>query len=82
MGERRISKITISLPKDLVDFADRLAQERSTSRSGVIAGLLDKEEEARIQALMAEGYHEMAEENRAFAEEAIQLASEVLPEWK
>ena len=82
MGKQRASKITISLPKDLLDLADRLAQERSTSRSGVIAELLDREEEARIHALMKEGYLAMAEENLAFAEETVALASEVLSEWK
>ena len=82
MGQGNVAKITISLPKEILDFADRLARERSTSRSSVIAELLENEEEARIKALMAEGYREMAEENLAFAEEAIPLASEVLPEWK
>ena len=78
MSEQRVAKITISLPKELLDVADRLAQERATSRSGVIADLLDKEEEARIQALMAEGYRAMAEENRRLAEEAFPLSSEMV----
>jgi hypothetical protein len=44
----------------------------------VIAELLEKEEEARVQALMEEGYREMAEENRRLAEEAFPLVSEAL----
>ncbi len=40
-----------------------MAKEESLSRSEVIAKLLKKEEKARIEALMAEGYREMAEEN-------------------
>lgn len=78
MGQGNVAKITISLPKDLLDFADQLARERSTSRSGVIAELLENEEESRIQALMAEGYREMGEENLRLAEEAFPLASETL----
>ncbi len=78
MGERKVAKITISLPQDLLAYTDRLARERATSRSGVIAELLEKEEEARVQALMAEGYREMADENRRLAEEAFPLASEML----
>ncbi len=78
MIERRVSKVTISLPAPLLDFADRLAKEQSTSRSGVIATLLEKEEEARIQALMEEGYREMAEENLREAEEALNVTREVI----
>ena len=77
MSDRRVARITISLPKDLAGLADRLARERSTSRSGVIAGLLENEEEARLQALMAEGYREVGEENRREAEEALNLTREV-----
>ena len=77
MSDRRVARITISLPKDLADLADRLARERSTSRSGVIAGLLENEEEARLQALMAGGYREVGEENRREAEEALNLPREV-----
>jgi metal-responsive CopG/Arc/MetJ family transcriptional regulator len=78
MTQSKVSKVAISLPKDLLDVADRLAQERSTSRSAVIADLLKKEEEARIQALMEEGYREMAEENRRIANEFFPLVAESL----
>ena len=78
MRDQRVSKITISLSATLLDFADRLARERATTRSGVIAGLLRKEEEAKTQALMAEGYQEMAEENLREAEEALNVTREVI----
>ena len=42
MSEQKAAKITISLPKELLDFADHLAIEQSTSRSGVFAQLLKK----------------------------------------
>lgn len=78
MREQKVAKVTISLPQDLLVLADRLARERSTTRSAVIAELLEKEEEARIQALMAEGYRELAQENRRLVEESFPLASEML----
>jgi len=78
MREHKVAKVTISLRKDLVDLADRLARERLTTRSAIIAELLEKEEKMRLQALMEEGYREMAEENRHLAEEAFPLASEMV----
>lgn len=78
MAEPPVAKITISLRQDLVALADRLARERATSRSGVIAELLQKEARALAEALMEEGYREMAEENRRLAEEAFPLAGDLL----
>ena len=78
MREAKAAKVTISLPRKLVDYADRLAKERAMTRSGIIADLLEKEEQARIRALMEEGYRETAEESRRLAEEAFPLTSEML----
>ncbi len=78
MRASKISKVTISLPANLIDYADRLAKERVTTRSGVIASLLEKEERSRIDALMEEGYREMADENQRIAEELFPYAVEQL----
>ena len=78
MADGRVSKVTISLPQSLLEFADMLAREKSMTRSGVIGHLLHKEEIARTEALMAEGYREMAEENLREAEEALNLTREVI----
>ncbi len=78
MRQQHVAKVTISLPQELLDYADRLARERSTTRSGLIAALLEQEEQARIQALMEQGYREMAEENRSLAEEAFPIVAEAL----
>ena len=78
MDYGRVSKVTISLPQSLLKFADLLAREKSMTRSGVIAKLLEKEEEARTESLMAEGYVELAEENIREAEEALNLTREVV----
>ena len=78
MNESSVAKVTISLSRELLEFADNLAREEQTSRSNIIARLLKREEEARIQTLMAEGYQEMAEENQRLAEEVFPLAEEVI----
>jgi metal-responsive CopG/Arc/MetJ family transcriptional regulator len=36
-------KVGVSLPEDLVDFADEAAKRRGTSRSGLLADLLQAE---------------------------------------
>lgn len=78
MKSQPMSKVTISLPSNLVELADRIATERSCTRSAVIADLLEREEEARIETLMAEGYREMAEEDAKFAADSFPLAAEVV----
>jgi metal-responsive CopG/Arc/MetJ family transcriptional regulator len=78
MSKQKVTKVTISLPQHLLEYADRLAKERATTRSGVVCQLLKKEETEEIHALMAEGYKEMAEENRRLAEEVFPLVSETM----
>ncbi len=78
MERPAVAKVTLSLPQHLLDLADGLARERKTTRSAVICELLEKEEKARLHALMAEGYQEIAEENRRLAEEAFPLAGETI----
>jgi metal-responsive CopG/Arc/MetJ family transcriptional regulator len=78
MVANKVAKVTISLPQHLLDIADRLAEENATSRSSIIAHLLQKEERARVEALMIEGYKAMAEENRKLAQEVFPLVVENL----
>ena len=78
MEGRRSAKITISLPEDVLEWADTLAREQGSNRSAVIAKLLKKDEEERTRELMAEGYKAMGEENLRDAEESLGLTSEVI----
>lgn len=78
MGKQKTAKVTISLTRELLDCADRLARERALTRSGVIAELLRKEAEVKTRALMAEGYRAMSTEDLREAEEALDLTSEVV----
>jgi metal-responsive CopG/Arc/MetJ family transcriptional regulator len=75
-------KITISLPRDLIQLADELAKEKRVSRSKVVSSCLRELADKRLHRQMEEGYKAMAEENQRFAEQALNLANEVLPEWE
>ena len=44
---QRSVRVTISLSQETLEIADRLAGERSTTRSGLVAQLLKKAEEER-----------------------------------
>ena len=79
MASKEVNRVTISLPADSLAIADRLAETWSTTRSGVVVKLL-KQEEARVQAFMKEGYLEMASENRRDAEAALGVIREVMLE--
>jgi len=79
---RQAAKLTISIPQDLIVFADELAEEMKVSRSKVIAYCLQERAEKRFAERMEEGYKVMAEENRQFADVAMNLAHEILPEWE
>ena len=73
-----VRKITISLPSNLVEFADREAARLSISRSRVIAQALSEikaEEEAR---LAAEGYQFYAQDASEFAAASATAVAEAL----
>ena len=63
-----VRKLTISLPADLVEFADREAARRKISRSRLIAQSLAEAEAAAKQRLAAEGH-------RFYAGEAVEFAA-------
>lgn len=75
-------KLTISLPRDLVLVTDEIAKELQVSRSKVVASCLQEFAKKRFEAEMEEGYKAVAKENLEFATLAMDLAHEVLPEWK
>ena len=76
------AKLTISLPKSLISFADEVASEKNISRSKVVSNCLRELAQKRKIQLMEEGYKAMAEENRKFAKMAFELQRRVVPEWK
>jgi len=77
----QVAKLTISIPRSLISFADEVAKERKVSRSRVISACLQDFAEQRRRAELEEGYKVMAEEQRQFAVVALALAHEVVPDW-
>jgi len=77
----QVEKVTISLPRNLILFADQVASERKASRSKVISSCLQEFADKRLREQMEEGYKAMAKENQQLANLAAELASEVLPAW-
>ena len=78
----RTAKLTISLPEELVAFADKIAREKKISRSKVFSSCLRELVEKHRVAEMAEGYKAMAKEQKRFAIMASKIEHEVIPEWK
>jgi len=78
----QVEKISLSLPSNAVKFADELAKEWKISRSKVVSECLLGMANQRLHEQMAEGYRVMSKENQQFANEAIDLAHEILPDWK
>lgn len=76
------ARLTISLPRSLLAFADEVASKKKISRSKVISDCLLEAAEKRKLAEMEEGYRAMAEEHRQFAETASTIAHEVVPKWE
>ena len=78
----QVVRLTISLPRDMISFADKVANERKISRSKVISSCLQEVAEQRRIAELEEGYKTMAKENKEFAKIAFELQRKVVPEWK
>ncbi len=73
-----IRKITVSLPQELVEFADTVAAAMEISRSEVIADAVAAQREREQARLAAEGYRFYAQEASEFAASSLQAVSEVL----
>lgn len=60
-------KVTISMPEELLAFADRMAESLGKTRSAFIAALLAEARERERKRLAAEGYRFYSSEAREFA---------------
>ena len=60
-------KVTISLPEDLVSYADAVARERQSTRSAVISHLLEERRKRDRDELAREGYRFYGEEAGEFS---------------
>jgi len=73
-----VRKITISLPDNLVEYADREAARLSISRSRVIAQALSGIKAEEEERLAAEGYRFYAQEASQFSEASAAAVAEAL----
>jgi len=69
-------KITISLPQDLVEFADRAAHQADISRSQVISQALAEAKARNERRLAEEGYRFYAGESVEFAQASARAVAE------
>ncbi|MDP2918662.1 MAG: DUF6364 family protein [Dehalococcoidia bacterium] len=77
MGNRTI-KITLSVPQELVEVADKIAREKKTSRSKVVTSCLEEFAKQRLQKELEEGYRAMAKINKQTATETFEAQREVI----
>lgn len=74
---RTTEHISVSLPGDLLEWLDGRAKEDGTSRSGVLAQVLEERRRDEWAALFAEGCREFAEEMRETAARTHAAQAEV-----
>jgi metal-responsive CopG/Arc/MetJ family transcriptional regulator len=74
-----MKKVTVSLPDDLLRFADERADRVGESRSQVVAKALDVLRRAERNRLMAEGYRFYADLDVELAEADLAAVNEVWP---
>ena len=75
----QVMNITVSIPRNLVMLADRVAKERKVSRSSLVASCLKVLADRQLQEQLEEGYAAMAKENMRLANMAVNSVHEVLP---
>ncbi len=78
----RTAKLTVSVPRELITLAGKIARERKISRSQVVSSCLQELARKQLEAEMEEGYMAMSKEQKEFADMAAKIENEILPEWK
>jgi metal-responsive CopG/Arc/MetJ family transcriptional regulator len=71
-----LAKVTLSLPRELVEFADAKATELETSRSQIVTQALAALRAEEEDELAREGYALYAADNAEFAAASRSAASE------
>lgn len=78
MQTMTMRKITVSLPQELVEFADRTANQAALSRSQVISQALAEAQARNEQRLAEEGYRFYASESAEFAQASAPAVAEAV----
>lgn len=73
-----VEKVTLSIPRDLLRYADRRAAALATSRSQVVGDALVELRRREEEELAREGYAFFAQEAEEFAAMSAKAVSEAL----
>ncbi len=78
-------KVTLSLPEELIAYADSRAAQLGTNRSRLVTELLRRSRQDELEALAREGYRFYAGEAEEFAADSAAAVAEALddddPAW-
>ena len=77
----QVVKVTVSVPAELVKMADKVAKERKTSRSKVVASCLEELAKKRLETEMEAGYRAMARDEQR-EKEALEWAENTLEDFE
>ena len=75
------AKLTVTVPRSLISFADQIANERKISRSKLFSHCLEEFAEKHKAAIMEEGYKVVGKDLLQFARTASAIEHEVIPQW-
>jgi Arc/MetJ-type ribon-helix-helix transcriptional regulator len=81
MSNAARQQITVRLPKSLVDFVDRKAQDEGAIRTDVLIDAISCLKARDMEALMAEGCRDRAGLDLRIAAGNLAAGAENLPEW-
>ena len=77
----QMTRLSATVPKHIVDEADKIADASKISRSQLISECLTEMIQGRKKILLAEGYRTMSKQHEEFALLTKDAAKEVLPNW-
>jgi hypothetical protein len=78
MPVAQTKKVTVSMPEEILAFADRMAEALGLTRSGFIAATLDEARARELERLAAEGYQYFSSEAREFATASESAVAEAM----
>ena len=77
----KMARLSATVPKYIIDYADAIAAARKLSRSQLISECLNEMIQRMKQQLLVEGYKAMAEKHKEFASLSENAAKDTLPNW-
>jgi metal-responsive CopG/Arc/MetJ family transcriptional regulator len=77
----KVVKLTVSIPGELVQLADKVAKEKNISRSKIVSSCLRELAKQILQQELEEGYRVMTKTSKQLARQTVEVQREVMPEW-